>query len=100
MFITFPKSLCKQLKPRVRAYGDLPPQFLTVSGSRRDCFFSFFLFKFVIEMVVEAILPSCDNSGFNIHSDGKLSDVKYMNDVLLSKDSGTLWIFSVFYATV
>lgn len=51
-------------------------------------------------MVVEAILPSCDNSGFNIHSDGKLSDVKYMNDVLLSKDSGTLWIFSVFYATV
>lgn len=46
-------------------------------------------------------IPSCENSGIEIGSHGKLSDLEYADDVvILSKDPSKLKVFLIIYAIV
>ncbi|MBM6549358.1 reverse transcriptase family protein, partial [Streptococcus dysgalactiae subsp. equisimilis] len=94
-FISLIQSLYQNSRSRVRAYGELSPEFTTTSGVRQGCPLSPFLFNFVIDMILEIALSSCENSGIQLFPGGSvLSDLEYADDVvLLSEDAGKLQAF-------
>lgn len=50
----------------IRAYDDVSPEFTTISGVREDWSLSPFVLTFVIEMVLEITLFSCENSVIDV----------------------------------
>lgn len=47
-----------------------------------QCSISASLFTFVVDVIMGTRLSSCANSGTDIYSDGKLSDLEYANSVV------------------
>ena len=90
-FINIIRSLYANSRSRVRAYGNVSPEFTTTSGVRQGCPLSPFLFNFVVDTLLENALSSCEDSGIELLPGGKLSDLEYADDiVLLSEDPGKL----------
>lgn len=75
---------------RVSAYGHLSPEF-TRTGIRQSCSFSPFLNNFLIAIVLEMALYSCQYSDIDLCSDMDLSELEQADrTVLLSEDAGRL----------
>ena len=84
------KSLYSETRARVRAYGDLSPEFTTRSGVRQGFPISPFLFNFVMDILLETASTS-DCSGVELLQGRELTDLEYADDaVLLGEDINSL----------
>lgn len=87
----YPIPIREQPKPRIRAYGDPSLRSTTRNRISQGCSLSPFLFKRVIEIIMEIILYSYKNGDTEIFSHRKLPDPEYAGDVVrLSEYSSKL----------
>lgn len=77
----------------VRAYGDLPLEFINEISIPQDHHLSSFLFKRIIQMITGITLSWCASSVFDICSKCKLLNLQY-DDVLVNDDQGKTQVFS------
>ncbi|KER25906.1 hypothetical protein T265_14120, partial [Opisthorchis viverrini] len=77
------KALYANSRGRVKVYGKLSPEFTTSSGVRLDCPLSPFLFKFVIDTIMEDSLTASNACGVEVLPGPPLTDVEYADDIAL-----------------
>jgi hypothetical protein len=82
-FTSIFQSLYSHSHSRVRAYGELSPEFTTASGVRQGCPISPFLFNFVVDLLLETALNGSENPGVDILPGDQLSDLEYADDIVL-----------------
>ena len=73
-YVRLIQSICDHPTSRVRAYGELSPEFTTTSGVRQGCPLSLSLFNFVTEVLFEWALHEFHDSGIQLLSGERLTD--------------------------
>lgn len=93
-FIPLTQPLYANNRNRIRAYGDVSPEFTRTSEVRHGCPISPFPFNLVIAMLVEVTVSSYEDSGIDVCTDRNLSELGYANNVaLLNEGSSKLHVF-------
>lgn len=67
-------ALCASSRSRVPACGDLSLEFTMRSVVCQGYLPSSLIFNFAVEVVIGVAPSTCEDSGFDIHSDGELLD--------------------------
>ena len=82
-FLSLLKALYSNSRARVQVYGKLSLEFTTSSGVRQGCPLLPFLFKFVIDLLIESSLPVSGTCGVELLPGCPLVDIEYADDVAL-----------------